>query len=348
MDKITAILETLATPALFWKDGKVLKCNSACEKLHLKPGDALTLPTELSWDTAAQFKLELDGRVWNAGAKPVEGEVFLSLTPEQEAADADMLATTARSLRDPLTSLLSGCSALFPQLEEFENEEIQLKASAITRSFFRLLRVNTLLRDTWRLTTNQPLFVQKTDIKAFFEEQVMVWTDALLDGGIRLEYQGPQKAFKGNIDRYLLSCAVLQLLSNAAIYRHADTPVRLSVSYMRGRVKIRVENQGDPIPPDVFSTVFSRHRELPEVGDSRWGSGLGLHLVQLVAKAHGGTVMIQSEDGGTAVTMVLDLDTPATDVNTPFVDLTAGYDPSLVVLSDVLPAQTYDSRNIEV
>ena len=349
MEKIMSVLEAVATPALFWKEGKITHCNTACRSVGLQEGCELSLPEELTQDPdGTQVQLEVGGTEWLATAKPMDGSLFLSLQPGRGQESLGMMAAAARSLCDPLMGLLHACRTLITELEEQENEDYQQMTSAVARSYFRLLRVHNVLRDTCQLSLKQGLFVEKTDIKEFFAERAMYWTDALRDADVTLQYRGPQKAFKGYVDRHLLSCAVLHMLSNAAIYHTEGTPIVLEVTYVRGRLKIRVENQGEPMPSEVFSTVFSRYLQIPDVGDRRWGGGMGLHLVQAVARYHGGTVMVQSEESGTAVTMMLDLNTTATEVNAPRLDLTGGYDPSVVILSDVLPNETYDSRNIDM
>ena len=347
MEKLMTVLNAVPTPALLWQDGRVAVCNDACKSIPLQQGQALPLPDELRNCTAGQTELELGGKRWDATAQRAEDCLLVTLVPE-EAEDLSLLAAAARSLRDPMTSLLMGCSDLFPDLEEMERIDLQEKTSMISRSFFRLLRVNTMLRDTCQLALGQGLFVQRTDIKEFFAEQAMIWTDAMRDAGVELRYTGPKKAFKGNIDRHLLSCAVLHLLSNAAQYHREGTPIALDITYLCGRMKIAVKNQGEPMSPEVFSTVFSRYMQMTDTGDSRWGAGLGLHLVQKVARCHGGAVVIRSEEDGTEAAMVLDLDTPETDVKAPRLDLAGGYDPALVILSDILPNETYDTRNVDI
>jgi two-component system sensor histidine kinase TctE len=81
-------------------------------------------------------------------------------------------------------------------------------------------------------------------------------------------------------DREALEMAVRNLLENARL--HGKEPVRARIAPEGGGVWVWVEDQGPGFPPELLERAFE-----PFVHGGR-GLGLGLALVALVARRHGG------------------------------------------------------------
>ena len=66
-------------------------------------------------------------------------------------------------------------------------------------------------------------------------------------------------------------------------------------------VRIEVENTGT-IPPEIRDTIFS---PFVRSADSSRGTGLGLYIVEQIAKAHGGSVSVRTSEGTTVFEVLL-------------------------------------------
>jgi phosphoserine phosphatase RsbU/P len=94
------------------------------------------------------------------------------------------------------------------------------------------------------------------------------------------------------------------LVSNAASYGAPDHPVTIESSVGPGQCAVSVHNHGAPIPPELLPGLF-----LPLVRgahDERGSRsvGLGLYIVSEIARAHGGTMEVESElHAGTRFTL---------------------------------------------
>jgi signal transduction histidine kinase len=98
-------------------------------------------------------------------------------------------------------------------------------------------------------------------------------------------------------DPVRLEQAVGNLVDNALA--HGNGRVLLSARERDDRVELHVEDEGSGFPPAFISSAFDRFARSPEARTGR-GSGLGLSIVELIARAHGGEVGARNRDGGGA------------------------------------------------
>lgn len=89
---------------------------------------------------------------------------------------------------------------------------------------------------------------------------------------------------------------IANLVSNAI--KAGSTRVRLVARDLTERAVIRVEDNGEGIPPESLPHLFERFYRVDKSRDrERGGSGLGLAIVRSIVEAHGGTVWAESQLG---------------------------------------------------
>jgi len=95
----------------------------------------------------------------------------------------------------------------------------------------------------------------------------------------------------------------MQLVANAVKFSEPGTAVTLAAEESDGDVRLSVADQGVGIPADEVPLVLARfHR----VDASVEGAGLGLPIVDVIARGHGGRVEIESTEGvGTRVSILI-------------------------------------------
>lgn len=110
--------------------------------------------------------------------------------------------------------------------------------------------------------------------------------------------------------RELLGQAMANLLDNALKYGSVagGAPQAISVSAHRrdGEMRIAVADHGPGIPAAERGRVLERFVRL-ETARSRPGFGLGLSLAAAVARLHGGTLLLEDNEPGLRVVLVLPL-----------------------------------------
>jgi signal transduction histidine kinase len=92
------------------------------------------------------------------------------------------------------------------------------------------------------------------------------------------------------------------LISNAVKYTRRGSDVEITADVAGDRVEVRVADRGPGVPDEFKRLIFEKFGTVEDKrGQQRRGFGLGLHLVQLVAEAHGGVVGVRDREGGGAV-----------------------------------------------
>lgn len=93
-----------------------------------------------------------------------------------------------------------------------------------------------------------------------------------------------------------LDAALDNLVANAVQHAAPGTEVTVTVGVEDGRARVAVHNHGAPLSPAVAARVWDRFFTTRA---DRGGSGLGLAIVRSVAAIHGGSVGVESGEGGT-------------------------------------------------
>jgi signal transduction histidine kinase len=98
-------------------------------------------------------------------------------------------------------------------------------------------------------------------------------------------------------DRELLAQAIANLIDNALKYGGGGDAIRIEAHRNEDGVEIIVADHGAGIPEDSRERVLAR---LARLDASRGipGTGLGLSLVEAVARLHGGTLRLEDNRPG--------------------------------------------------
>lgn len=101
--------------------------------------------------------------------------------------------------------------------------------------------------------------------------------------------------------------AILNLLSNAVKYSGQGRVVDLALTRQGDGVEIAVTDRGVGIPPGEQSRIFEKYYRIRDRATERvTGTGLGLTLVEHVARGHGGRITVRSAPGqGSTFTLAI-------------------------------------------
>jgi len=95
-------------------------------------------------------------------------------------------------------------------------------------------------------------------------------------------------------DQDLLSLALAQLVDNALKYSPPGSAVVITLSAEGGMASICVTNLGLPVPAEERERIFERFYRGRQGKSYAPGSGLGLYVARKIARAHGGTLTVDT------------------------------------------------------
>jgi signal transduction histidine kinase len=151
----------------------------------------------------------------------------------------------------------------------------------------------------------QPEFVraEPIDIEPFLEDVFMRWSE-LAPRAWRL---GPLAAGTLRADPERLRAALDALIENAVKYSPDHAAIELRARDCgAGRVAIEVEDEGCGVPDDALGRIFERFGRADAARTrSAGGVGLGLAIVDAIAKGHGGRCTVHSTAHGARFALVL-------------------------------------------
>ncbi len=109
-----------------------------------------------------------------------------------------------------------------------------------------------------------------------------------------------EKCFYCAIDRPMFEMLLINLITNAIKYNRSDKP-RIDIAFHteRGKLYIRIMDNGIGIPKIELRKIFRKFYQIGQSDDmTAKGSGLGLYLVQNIARIHKGKVIASNPENG--------------------------------------------------
>jgi signal transduction histidine kinase len=216
------------------------------------------------------------------------------------------LAILGHDLRNPLGSVMSG-SAFIMQDANVPPKCAEIAGRMLKSSKRMSGLVNDLIDFTQaKLGPGMPIQPLPNDLVKVCEQ--VVEEIRIYHPSRKVFLQAPTK-----LDAVLDGGRVAQMLSNivgnAIQHGNAETAVVVSVSKDTDAARISINNKGAPIPAEKIDAVFDPLVRMATTGTEVRGSlGLGLFVAKAIATAHGGDLLVSSDEvEGTTFTAVIPL-----------------------------------------
>jgi signal transduction histidine kinase len=224
---------------------------------------------------------------------------------QEDFARREFLTTIAHELRTPLTAA---------------NGYLQLACRSGIGDANRQVALDTVGRNLQHIISlvNDILFLQEVDlvlpevqtqnigplIQTAVERVKPVAKKRKVNLELKIELDLPPVQCHFNS----LEKAISKVLDNAIKFSPEGGSVLIGVEESNHSIRVRVEDQGIGIPPDVLPRIFDRFYRVESVNDTLYGGlGLGLAITKQVIDQHGGQIQVESEVGvGSAFTIMLE------------------------------------------
>ncbi len=211
----------------------------------------------------------------------------------------DLVANVAHELRTPLATLQGYLEALRDGVAPVTPETL----ASLHEEVMRLVRLVDALHQLSQFDArvSRP---RRTvlDVVALARRTVAAYADAFARRGLRVRAAGDPACPPVEADADLVGQAIRNLLDNALRYAAPGTDVTVRTVPSRGGVRVAAENAGEEIASEDLPRIFERfYRGEKSRSRDTGGAGIGLALVQEIARAHGGEVGATSAHGTTTV-----------------------------------------------
>lgn len=215
----------------------------------------------------------------------------------------DLVARLTHDLRTPLVAANRVLEMAVAQKFGEVPEALRTMLSNVITNNDQLLAMTNTLLEVYRHDAGckEMAFIE-VDLVPLIESVVQQLTPLAGQSGLTLTFQPSETTGRtgGKIkgDSMELRRVLTNLIGNAIKFTDKGS-ITIRCDILQdddnpAMVKIEIEDTGRGISPKEQQMVFERYRQ----GDHmRAGSGLGLHLVNCIVKAHGGEVSVRSEVG---------------------------------------------------
>ncbi|WP_345816314.1 hybrid sensor histidine kinase/response regulator [Paraburkholderia sp. PREW-6R] len=225
----------------------------------------------------------------------------LVTTRQMLEANEMLMAVLSHDLRTPLGAVLASAEYL---MRTAADEQSAAVATRVKNSSLRMARMVDQLLNLARLQGGR-LPLQPRSIELATLCRSVIDEFASRENGKRIVFAARGDT-AGAWDTDLVWQAVSNLISNALHHGAPGGDIGVEVDGESSDVvRLKVANPGT-IPTEVFPYLFKAFGQNGSGSRSREGLGLGLHIVQEIARMHGGSVSVHSDETvGTAFTIEL-------------------------------------------
>jgi signal transduction histidine kinase len=236
--------------------------------------------------------------------RDVRREVLLAQMRSQ------FVSSVSHELKTPLTAIRMFAETL--RLGRAKDPATQAEyLDTIVNESERLTRLLNNVLDFAKIEQGQRIYhPAPASLPEIVRAAVRAMEYPLKQQGFELDIRNDEGLPQVRVDRDAIEQAVLNLLSNAMKYSGESRTIGLGVHREGDFAVIQVVDKGVGIELKDQDRIFEKFYRVPAHGSqSMPGTGLGLSLVAHIAKAHGGSVKVESGPGkGSAFSIILPLE----------------------------------------
>lgn len=213
----------------------------------------------------------------------------------------EFTANVAHELRTPVSVILE--ESRYRVENAGSEEEIRESFQVLQRQAERMKRLITQLLYLSRLEQGrQKLEKEPLDLT---EVARAICEEMQEEEGCSVRFRLLLSKAEAPMDLSLVVVALHNLVSNAVKFSQEGQEITIRTGMKEGRVYAEVKDEGPGIKPETQQRLFERFYKEDAARNSE-GFGLGLALAMKIAKLHGGTIEVKSEEGrGSAFTLWL-------------------------------------------
>jgi signal transduction histidine kinase len=218
----------------------------------------------------------------------------------------EFVSMLSHDIRNPLNTILLAAGLLQNHDHKLTAEKkynhLEMIRSAIKNMAQLLDEVSLIGKvDAGKL----PCELFRLDLELFCRQIIEETELSTWEKNLTIEFTTIGKIGNALLDEILLGHILRNLLGNAVKYSQPGGKIQFELIAQENQVTFRIQDWGIGIPPEDLPMLFHPFHRAGNVGRIP-GTGLGLAIVKKCVEAHGGQILVNSEEGrGTAFTVTL-------------------------------------------
>lgn len=219
---------------------------------------------------------------------------------QREQQQLEFFSAVSHELKTPITVLKGQLSGMLDGVGSYTNREKYL-----ARSLEVTCRMEGMVKELLTISRLEAhdvcLQFEKLDLRQIVAAALEQYRDMIeqREQNCLLDWK---EAFVW-ADRFLLTKAVCNLISNASFYSPQGAQIKIYIEQKKG-AKLVIENTEANIPQEAIGHLFEAfYRADVSRNRKSGGSGLGLYLVKMISEQHNVDYRIENTADGVAVTL---------------------------------------------
>jgi len=321
MNRLAKLLDALPLGAVIARaDGRVVLANAEARQLW----GAQPLPQKLQGAWAALCQVAQSSRAHRTQnldapsslklgvkAAPLHSDLVLLVLEDLtarlrlEAFYRNFISNVSHELKTPLTVIQGHVASM--EESPVQDDRWQTSRRIVAEEAARLTQlVDNLLLLSRLEMPDFSLEIRPVNLEAVVEDAILQLSDLAEARNISLSLQRESELPRIMADRARLKQVFINLLDNAIKYNREGGSVTVRLSADDEHITAQVTDTGEGIPAQDLPYIFEKmYRVERRQGRPVEGSGLGLSIVRRIVEQHGGSISVQSGEGGTTFTVIL-------------------------------------------
>ncbi len=211
----------------------------------------------------------------------------------------DFVSNVSHELRTPLSSIRV-FGEFMRRGRVTQQNKIREYGEYIENESRRLTQLINNILDFSRIESGRKVYTfEQSDLEDVVQGALSTCAVRLRSSGFKIDYRPPAAPLPTlRIDSGAIDRAVCNLLDNAAKYSGDGREIVVCLTRTDSQAQLSVQDNGSGISREEQKRIFERfHRVSTGLVHDVKGSGLGLSIVQHIARAHGGKIAVDSEPG---------------------------------------------------
>lgn len=201
-----------------------------------------------------------------------------------------LLSDVGHELKTPIT-IVSGNLEV---MDVDDRDDVQSTRALAIDELARMGRLVQDLADEASLHGPAPIAVRPTDVSELVAQVARKAQG--IEGATVTAGSAPRAIVE--LDSARITQALLQLAQNAV--SHGGGELGIGARRVGDTIELSVRDHGPGVPDEAKERIFERFQRGDTEGRGADGSGLGLSIVQVIARAHGGSASARDAAGGGA------------------------------------------------